>query len=146
VTEVTSPSGGVASFEYDGFGRVTWEEDAAGVVTETAYDALGNVVEEKVNGAVVRTATYDTEGRPLTATKLGTATLSYDGAGRVITRTDERGSGVSKEWGRVHTSRGGTPERRVLGSGGGGAGARRHASVATVRPMTRPARRPRAWW
>lgn len=68
----------MASFVYDGFGRVTWEEDAAGVVTERAYDALGNVVEEKVNGDVVMSATFDGEGNPLTMTASGvTTTFSY---------------------------------------------------------------------
>ena len=84
VISVTRPGGAVTKTTYDGSGNVATLTDARGAVTRFGYDAAGHLLTTTVVGyvdPVVKAAPRD-----VVVERLG-----YDGAGRVVSRTDAAG-------------------------------------------------------
>ena len=91
LTGITSADGSEERMTYDPAGRMTALTKQSGSQSRYDYDALGNLMDKAYSsgGDDAATYTYDGEGRVATRTdQCGTATYSYDGAGRLASETD----------------------------------------------------------
>ncbi|MCD5342374.1 hypothetical protein LR392_09090 [Arthrobacter sp. AK04] len=90
ITTITSPSGAVTRYEYDGCGRPWRTTDPLGAVTELEYDADQRVSSRTLPTGEVETFGYDAGGR-LTARRTpgqGLSRYGYDSCGRLTFSQD----------------------------------------------------------
>jgi len=99
VTEVVDRVGGITRYEWDGLGRPVATTSPQGQVRRIGYDALGRIVTVTVNG-FTSTMTYDGAGRITSRTDpLGaTARFDYDAVGNLVAATDPLGRTVRYQW------------------------------------------------
>ena len=99
-----SPDAGTASATYDALGNVLTRTDARNKTTSYAYDSLnrlrlvtpasGTPIEYEYDGGAVPTPPPNSKGRLTKVTdESGSTAYTYDGFGRVLTKTQVVGSG-----------------------------------------------------
>jgi YD repeat-containing protein len=86
----TQPESGTTTYTYDEDGKLSTITDASGGVTSVTYDTDDRPIGRDAPGTVEDlTVTYDTNGRVShLANGQSSTTYTYDGAGRLATRTD----------------------------------------------------------
>jgi YD repeat-containing protein len=86
----TQPESGTTTYEYDTDGKLWRMTDASGDVTTLGYDTDDRLIGRDAPGTVDDlTVTYDSNGRVSQMSNgQSSTTYTYDGAGRLATRTD----------------------------------------------------------
>ena len=109
ITEITLPSGGALSYEYNSAKRLTGIENSAGERIEFAYDAMGNVTSQQTKtsgGAIVENSAkaYDELGRLLHQIGATSQTTSYgyDKVSNLTSITDPRSNVYSHAFDRLN--------------------------------------------
>jgi RHS repeat-associated protein len=96
-TKLTTPSGRVYTFAYDGKGNITSVTDPAGAQAQYAWDAKGDLVTLTDALGNRETIAYNAIGLPITITDAlnRTATFSYNNLGNLIQVTNPAGETTS---------------------------------------------------
>jgi RHS repeat-associated protein len=103
-TQLVSPDTGTAVLTYDAAGNVLTRKDARNKTTTFTYDALNRLTKASYATGVATVLEYDggTAGAPNAKGRLtkltdesGTTAYSYDGFGRVLTKTQTVGTGTA---------------------------------------------------
>ena len=103
ITSVTDAMGNTETYAYDTEGRVVRKRDRDGNTTGFSYTPGGRLERAVYADGRLAEYSYGPLGRLEEARDwLGTATMDYDGYGRLVKRTDHRGKCTAYEWGGMN--------------------------------------------